>query len=116
MESTRELETLIECNEYLKVCFRNNLDDIAWFLRQKCIIKHEKYRESTDIKSALSMDEKAHIILQALQDKVQEDKDCFHTFLEYLSSKQKYFKLKESVCEEYDKQGISTTILILFRH
>lgn len=114
MSDSKELRTLLECTEILKICFRNNCNDIALFLRKTGIINQERYHEVTDIKSKWSRDEKARMIQQNLEDKVEEDEQNYTVFVRYLASKTRYKKLKKSLYAEYTKQGISINLKVLY--
>jgi len=98
-----ELKTLLNCREQLTVVVRNNLEDIASFLKRNDIISYEKYREVTDIKSNKTDEEKAKIVLGQLSDKVQEDTSFYSIFTAYLRSKKQYSKITERLNEEYSK-------------
>ena len=72
MSDSIELTTIGRCHDQILSTFRNNLEDIALFMRNEGIINKKIYHEVTDT-TRLSDDDRAKILLRKWEDKVEED-------------------------------------------
>ena len=100
MESSPESKILLKYHEQVTVIIRNNLEEIARYLRTNDIIKVETYREATDSKSCRTDHDRAKIVLRRLEDKVEEDTRYYYIFHNYLKSKKEYSKITALMNEE----------------
>lgn len=102
MADSIEVQTLFECRPKLLSSIGNNLDDISTFLRKEGVIDKKTFDEVTKNKSG----DGPKSLYEALENKIEEDDSMFKRFMEYLSTKRQYFKLKDTVAAEYAKRGI----------
>ena len=100
MDSSPELKILLKYHEQVVVIIRNNLEEIARYLRRNDVITHQIYREATDSKSYHNDYDRAKIILHRLEDKVEEDAKHYYIFYSYLESKKEYSKTTALMSEE----------------
>jgi len=103
MDISPELKALLNCRPALFVCIRNGLYDFARYFLDTDIINNVMYDEVTKTKSYMTYEEKADIILQQLNDKIQEDPSFYFIFKDYLMSRKQYSKLIKELNEEYSK-------------
>ena len=96
-------ETLMSCEDDLKVFIRNHLMEIAKDLRDYGILDKESYRSATDTKSRERTIDRAHEVFMKLTDAVEEDEDKYEVFIEYLRNK-KHVKMLEKLNTEYLRQ------------
>ena len=100
MDSSPELKILLKYHEQVVVIIRNNLEEIARYLRRNDVITRQIYREATYGKSYHSDHDRAKIISHRLEDKVEEDAEFYYIFYSYLESKKEYSKLTALISEE----------------
>ncbi len=82
MNNSVELRTIGRCHDKILSTFRNNLEDIALFMRNEAIINMEIYHEVTDA-TRLSDDKRARILLRKWENRVEEDTKHYHKVVEY---------------------------------
>ena len=100
MDSSPELKILLKYHEQVVVIIRNNLEEIARYLRRNDVITRQIYREATYGISYHTDHGRAKIILHRLEDKVEEDARYYYIFYNYLESKKEYSKLSALMSEE----------------
>ena len=100
MDSSSELKILLKYHEQVTVIIRNNLEEIARYLRRNDVINGQIYREATDSKSYHTDHDRAKIVLRRLEDKVEEDTRYYYIFYSYLESKKEYSKIIAQMNEE----------------
>ncbi len=79
------LKALTNCHYELVVFVRNHLHDICPLLLQEKILNRRRYQQVSDIKSILSDEDKAKIVVQALSQNVEEDERYFNKFMGILT-------------------------------
>ena len=100
MDSSPELKILLKYHEQVVVIIRNNLEEIARYLRRNDVITRQIYREATYGNSYHTDHDRAKIILRRLEDKVEEDTRHYYIFYSYLESKKEYSKLTALISEK----------------
>ena len=100
MDSSPELKILLKYHDQVVVIIRNNLEEIARYLRRNDVITRQIYREATYVKSYHTDHDRAKIVLNRLEDKVEEDTRHYYIFYNYLESKKEYSKLTAQISEE----------------
>ena len=100
MDSSPELKILLKYHEEVVVIIRNNLEEIARYLRRNDVITRQIYREATDSNSYHTDHDRAKTILRRLEDKVEEDTRHYYIFYSYLESKNEYSKITAQMNEE----------------
>ncbi len=86
MSDSKELTTIGRCHDQILSTFRNNLEDIALFMRNEGIINKKIHHEVTDT-TRQSDDDRARILLRKWEDKVEEDTKHYHKVVEYFKSR-----------------------------
>jgi len=109
MSNSKELKTTTGCHKILLVTFRNNLEEIALFMRTKEIITRTFWSEVTNLQSRYSNNECAKLLLTKWEDKVEEDPRFFAIVVEdhFRQSPEHYKSILSELDEEYRKQGSS---------
>ena len=102
------LSTLENCQEQVTFTIRNNLDNIAQFLRNKKIIDRKMYKKITNVYK--SEDDRAGMIFQKLCDKVQEDCNIYEMFVKHIrgypdSGAKKTVAMLDERYKEIESQG-----------
>ncbi len=103
------LSTLENCQEQVTFTIRNNLDNIAQFLRNKKIIDRKMYKKITNVYK--SEDDRAGMIFQKLCDKVQEDCNIYEMFVKHIrgypdSGAKKTIAMLDERYKEIESQGM----------
>ena len=91
MSDSIELTTIGRCHDQILSTFRNNLEDIALFMRNEGIINKKIHHEVTDT-TRQSDDDRARILLRKWEDKVEEDTKHYHKVMEYFKSRPGVFE------------------------
>ncbi len=104
MGDSRECRALGKYHDKLVAVIKNNLNDIALFLRNKGIIKKEQYDTFTN--TLLREDHvRARMMWTAIDNKIVEDENIFVTFVKHLYSKEQYHIHGVALIREYEKLG-----------
>ncbi len=99
-----ESGALVRYHDKLVAVIKNNLNDIALFLRRERIIDKTQYDTFTN--SLLREDHvRAGMMLIAIDNKIEEDEDIFVTFVKYLYSKEQYHIHGVALIGEYEELG-----------
>ncbi len=91
MSDSRELTTIGRCHDQILSTFRNNLEDIALFMRNEGIINKKIHHEVTDT-TRQSDDDRARILLRKWENKVEEDTKHYHKVVEHFKSRPRNFE------------------------
>ena len=83
---------------------RNNLNEVAKFLKDEKIIRRSIYNQVTDPESRSTVAILAQIVFRELRNKVEEDDEIYKKFVEYLRNEIASKKTVTELDRTYDKQ------------
>ncbi len=79
--------TLEKHEKQVLLTIKNNLDDVAKFLKDEKIIPLTRYEEITDPETTLSKDYRARLLFRRLMSMIAEDDKIYVLFVEYIRKK-----------------------------
>ncbi len=95
----------LELNEVqVTLTIRNNLYEVAKFLKDEKIIRRSIYNQVTDPESRSTVDILARIVFRELRNKAEEDDEMYKKFVEYLRNEIASKRTVTELDRTYDKQ------------